>query len=212
MKKMLLIAVAMIFVAGIASAASIVDSKHDMRTHITNETNTEVCVYCHTPHQQGTSQYPLWNHTLSAAGSYGAYTSPTLNGTISPVPNSNDGSVTSLCMSCHDGTVAVNALFNPPNVGTLGSAYTAEHDGTGKIVSAANLGTDLRNDHPVNLDYQSSITNGDSGLNSAASVSSLLIGGQVTCASCHQVHDPAIVPFLRVTNTGSTLCLTCHIK
>jgi predicted CXXCH cytochrome family protein len=212
MKKMLLIAVAMIFVAGIASAASIVDSKHDMRTHITNETNTEVCVYCHTPHQQGTSQYPLWNHSLSGAGSYGAYTSPTLNGTISPVPNSSDGTVTSLCMSCHDGTVAVNALFNPPNVGTVGSTYTAALDGTGRIVSAANLGTDLRNDHPVNLDYQSSITNGDSGLHTAASVSNLLIGGQVTCASCHQVHDPSLPPFLRVTNSGSALCLACHIK
>ena len=216
MKKMLLIAVAMIFVAGIASAASIVDSKHDMRTHITNETNTEVCVYCHTPHQQGTSQYPLWNHTLSAAGSYGAYTSPTLNGTISPVPNSNDGSVTSLCMSCHDGTVAVNSLWKQPGDGNVGSSPV-----TGGVLLAnlaisssasGYIGNDLQNDHPVNFSYNAAITGGDNDLRAAPTGSIVLFGGSVQCGSCHNVHDPAFPPFLRQTNGGSAVCLACHDK
>ena len=86
MKKMLLIAVAMIFVASIASAATIVGSAHDMRTHITNETSTQVCVYCHTPHMANThSEDPLWNHSLSTVASYGVYSSTTMNVTPSRI-------------------------------------------------------------------------------------------------------------------------------
>ena len=34
----------------------------------------------------------------------------------------------------------------------------------------------------------------------------------VQCATCHNVHDNTNVPFLRVNNAASGLCLTCHIK
>lgn len=203
MKKMLLIAVAMILVASVASAASIVYSKHDMRSFITNETSTEVCVYCHTPHQAGTSQDPLWNHSLSSFGAYGAYTSAT--STVGTSLDSTSNTIGALCMSCHDGTVAVNSLFNPPNLNSVGTATF--------IFGAARLGTDLTNDHPVEFSYATALSYNAAGvLNTGASVDALLIGGNVTCASCHQVHDPQFTPFLRVTNANSQLCLTCHNK
>jgi predicted CXXCH cytochrome family protein len=204
MKKILLAVMAIVFMAGMASAATIVDSKHDMRTHITNETNTEVCVYCHTPHQTGGMTVdPLWNKTLSSVVSYGAYSSNTMNVT----PDDWGGStanVSALCMSCHDGTVAVNSLYNPPNQGDTGTLYF--------VTGTANLGNDLSNDHPVEFSYTASISGGDTGLKTGGSVTALLIGGRVTCASCHQVHDPTNIPFLRVNNAGSALCTTCHAK
>ena len=43
-------------------------------------------------------------------------------------------------------------------------------------------------------------------------VASILIGGMMQCSSCHSTHDPTNTPFLRTSNVGSALCLTCHIK
>lgn len=204
MKKMLLLIVAIMLVASVASAASIVNSSHDMRTWLTTATNTEVCVYCHTPHQAtGVTTSPLWNHSQSLVTSYGAYSSATMN-TAAGDLDGTTSAVSALCMSCHDGTVAVNSLYNPPNQGTTGNTYF--------VTGTANLGNDLTNDHPIEFSYTASISGGDLGLNTGASVSALLIGGNVTCASCHQVHDPQYIPFLRMDNAGSALCVTCHNK
>ena len=39
-----------------------------------------------------------------------------------------------------------------------------------------------------------------------------LFNGKVQCASCHDAHGTANSMFLRVTSTGSALCLACHVK
>ncbi|MHB8843533.1 MAG: cytochrome c3 family protein [Nitrospirota bacterium] len=210
---MLLLTVVLVLVAGIASAG-IVDSKHDMRTWLTGATlTTQVCVFCHTPHQpEGRTTDPLWNHSLSTVASYGVYSSLTMNAV--PTALVNPGETTShLCLSCHDGTVAVNSLWKQPKDGDTGSGITGSAlNASYMITSGAMLGTSLDNDHPVNFLYSDSVNNGDGGLFSETTVSNMLIGGYVQCASCHQVHDNTNAPFLRVTNVGSALCITCHNK
>lgn len=213
MKKMLFVAVAIVLIAGVASAASVVGSKHDMRTHgITGLTTSQVCVFCHTPHMSTAAgqQAPLWNHSASVVSSYGVYTSSTLNVTPSDIGGQAVGSqsVSMLCMGCHDNTVGVNVVYKQPKDGSAGNATLISAIGTG----SANLGTSLVDDHPVNFNYQDSITNGDTGLLSTPSASIVLFSGSVQCASCHNVHDPANTPFLRMDNTGSALCLGCHVK
>jgi predicted CXXCH cytochrome family protein len=80
------------------------------------------------------------------------------------------------------------------------------------MTGTANVGTDLTNDHPVNFAYATSLA-GDTGLNPVtAPVANLLVGGSVQCSSCHDVHDPTNSPFLRMSNTGSALCIVCHNK
>ena len=37
-------------------------------------------------------------------------------------------------------------------------------------------------------------------------------GQEVECGSCHNPHNTSFPPFLRVSNSGSNLCKTCHIK
>jgi len=160
----------------------------------------EICIVCHTPHNANTtvSNAPLWNHALSS-NTYTLYDNTTATQNTTPAqPNG----VSLLCLSCHDGTVNVDAF------GT--SAGTAALTGT------ANLGTDLSNDHPVGIAYTTAIATTDGQLRDPATLplnNVALFGGNVECASCHDVHNGFANPSLLVfTNAGSQLCLTCHTK
>jgi hypothetical protein len=130
----------------------------------------EVCVFCHTPHGGSTdAPVPLWNKRLGVAGAPaggGTYTTydtlqtPSLDGTVAPT-----GSISMACLSCHDGTQAMDNVINAPGSGGVladgggndGLAYTW----TGSTVNAAGrlssgvalIGTDLSNDHPIGIQY-----------------------------------------------------------
>ena len=164
----------------------------------------EVCVYCHTPHGGQTSA-PLWNRNFSAA-SYQMYDqahSSTINMIVDPQPTG----VSLACLSCHDGTVGLDVITNVPNNYTGSPAVR-----TTMPAGLFNLGTDLRNDHPISVLYDNTA---DSKFRSASSVGAAglqLYGGKVQCGSCHDPHTAANRPFLRISNNGSSLCLTCHIK
>lgn len=213
---MLTAVIVLIIMVSSAMAGTIVNSKHDMRTFLTDEGTQQVCVFCHTPHQSASAnaQDPLWNKQLSAVNSYGVYNSSTLNANdIADIGGATLGSATTshLCMSCHDGTVAVNALFKAPLDGNAGTLKAIPSN------SSAYLGTSLSDDHPINFTYDAALASADGGLVTPANSSYVtanipLYNGKVQCASCHNVHDPQNAPFLRVSNSGSGLCLKCHIK
>lgn len=80
----------------------------------------EVCVYCHTPHGANNSiQAPLWNRTLTTATyqTYDQLETASLTGeVVAPGPNSLT------CLSCHDGTVAVDSIINMPGSGRYSAA------------------------------------------------------------------------------------------
>jgi len=129
-------------------------------------------------------------------------------------------SVSMLCMSCHDGTVAVASQYNPQNGITYAiTAVAGRIDLAGKIISNANMGTSLTDDHPVNFTYDAALVTADGGLKDPTVARSrpLLVGGKVQCSSCHDVHNTAWVAgmttqFMVMNNTASALCLTCHNK
>ena len=206
------------------AAGTVLGSRHDLRATgggtPTGNGLTEVCVVCHTPHQAtaANQQDPLWNHTGTATAAFGVYASATMNATPTNIGGAAMGSqsVSMLCMSCHDGTVSVLSMYNPPNSGTpTVTALAGRISATGQIISNANMGTSLTDDHPVNFTYNTALASADGGLRDPATtpaVANLLIGGTVQCSSCHETHDPTFTPFLRMNNTGSALCLTCHIK
>lgn len=84
----------------------------------------EVCVYCHTPHgASGTVAAPLWNRTASTA-TYALYNGAT-NGTVTQ-PGVN--SLT--CLSCHDGSVAIDSIINMPGSGKYSAAQAASQNST----------------------------------------------------------------------------------
>jgi predicted CXXCH cytochrome family protein len=182
-------------------------TKHDFSAAGWNATG-EICVVCHTPHNADISvtEAPLWNREVTASTftPYGAG-SLTLDATI----GQPDG-VSKLCLSCHDGTVALENFGG----GTTGSNF---------ITGVALLGDDLSNDHPVSFTFNTLLASNDGGLFDPASQASglgstidvdMLRGGKVQCVSCHEPHNKyGHKYFLRKDNSlASALCLTCHNK
>lgn len=161
------------FVVAVASvavstpvAAQVAGTKHNLGTSaggtgVNQFSGTaEICVFCHTPHGADTSAaVPLWNRTLPAPGSFQTYDSlgtSSLDGKTAPV-----GSVSIACLSCHDGVTSMSAVLNAPGSGTTGdAAWTAGTwsgaNQTGGALAAGlitNLTQDLRNDHPIGIQY-----------------------------------------------------------
>ncbi len=211
-----------------AIAAGIADTKHNLSVTgtgtIKSTDQTEICVFCHTPHDAiKNDNIPLWNHTLSSTASYGTYASPTFNATdaadIGGVTEST-AAVSNLCLSCHDGTVAVNSMNNPSNARPTTTMTGGSGAGSAFIPAGnSNLGTGataLKNDHPVNFTYDGALVTADGGLKNPASLTGVkLFNNKVQCASCHDPHtsqDPTGMAFLRVSMAGSTMCLACHNK
>ncbi len=183
----------------------------------------EVCVYCHTPHNATTAvSAPLWNRS-APTGPYTMYSSPTIDMTIAASPQG----VSLACLSCHDGTVALDAVVRPPRSWTAGTdlgggrltqcqgCHSGSSPAGGYNFSGLVVATDLSNDHPISITYD---TTRDSAFTTptAGRVGSLPLYGtgrnQVECGSCHNPHDNTNRTFLRVANTNSALCTACHIK
>ena len=204
MKRALLI---LGIVALTASAAwgGVIGTSHDLKA---NEPNSQVCIFCHTPHN-ATPAVPLWNHTLSAATGYTEYTSSTLDAASAGTLLGGTG-ISNLCLSCHDGTVGLGSLVNNGPGGAPTNAAT--------IIGAGGLlSTDLSNDHPINILYTATLANTTDGeLVDPTTITTLDLFGtnddELQCASCHDPHDDTNQPFLVVSNASSGLCLTCHIK
>lgn len=133
----------------------------------------EICVFCHTPHggATGAGNPPLWNKLLPTNGvptAYTLYSSTTMDAgraTDGISGNPSIGSVSIACLSCHDGSLAINAVINAPGSGLTNALYTAGtwtaatsgtpvDPATGQFgTGIANLGRDLSNDHPIGIQY-----------------------------------------------------------
>ncbi len=206
--RKLIIALPVLFLMAQAGfGQTIVGSAHDFSTQSWN-TSGEICICCHTPHNADLTvqDAPLWNHQVTTS-TFQLYASPTFNGagTIGQ-PSGNS----KLCLSCHDGTVALE------NYGTT-------TNGTHFISGGNNIGSDLRNDHPISFVYDASLANADpglwdptthlSGIGSGTIQQTMLFNNKLECASCHDVHNSTgITSLLLKSNAASALCLTCHNK
>lgn len=180
---------------------SVVNSVHNLSVsspgtmHASSQ--TEICIFCHAPHF-ATGDGPLWNHKMSSA-SYKPYTSSTLKAAVGQPTGSSR-----LCLSCHDGTVALG-MVNSVSSGIAMNVTT--------LAGANNLGTDLSQDHPVSFVYNSALAAADGNLVNPATLPQdvkLDRSGQLQCTSCHDPHNDEYGDFLVVDNTSAALCLTCH--
>ncbi len=196
--------------------AGIKDSKHDLTSGSAaaikaEATYTEICAFCHTPHNARTGSAPLWNRAAGTENvTYTAYV--TARGTSS-VP----GGASKACLSCHDGSLGANSLVNAGFDGQpVFSAATEALMNASPAAIGINPG-DLSNDHPVGVslptatDYQTAAAVISAGL--------ALFGTSQTveCATCHDAHEygtavAGTMPFLAKSNLASGMCTTCHLK
>ncbi len=179
----------------------IVGTKHDFSIESWMP-NGEICIICHTPHNSKPNAGAglIWNHEETTAV-FTPYSSNTLKATV----GQPDGS-SRLCLSCHDGTVPLDAF--------------GERSGTemcGRLV-----GTDLRDIHPLSFVYDDALAVAAGHLRLPSSAPStfggtidedLLRDGKFQCASCHEPHNRHNrEKFLRKDDRDEQdgLCGICH--
>jgi len=194
--------------AGFAGTANaqITNSDHDFSSY--SWSGGEICKPCHTPHFANYDAGKLWNHALTNA-------TYTLHDGSTGTAAADLDKVSRLCMSCHDGTVALDSFG-----GTTGSNY---------IPGSALIGTELRDDHPIgskaiyptttstsfnpqNASHQIPGTWGSLRLYpwvDPTNTTQYVVG----CKTCHDPHNSGNYGhMLRFSNASSHVCLTCHIK
>ena len=107
------------------NSATIAGGPHDLSTgSALNTTDTTIdgqtCIFCHVPHGGSTNQ-PLWNRSNPTGGSYQVYTSSTMK-VAAPTGSTVATGISGACLSCHDGTIAVDVLTNVNGVAFAGGA------------------------------------------------------------------------------------------
>lgn len=172
-----------------------VDHPHNLAagsSGIQASTEKRVCIFCHASHNTRTDadliNAPLWNHTLSSAtytvlssntlvnsvDKYSLYNAGIVNMLSSP-PTSPDGA-SRLCLSCHDGTVAIGSVGSEAvaiAMDTSHNCLTAD----GKLTNTVDpvncktyIGTDLTKKHVISIPINDALK--------AASASNCYVAGQ----------------------------------
>ena len=146
-----------------------------------------------------------------SSATYTPFTSATLQALHITIGQPNGSS--RLCLSCHDGTIALGSVSSCPS----GIAMN-----TATISGTNNLGTDLTSDHPVSFIYNSALASAASAYPAAGGLVdpatpgalppevALDQSGQMQCTTCHDPHNNQYGYFLVMDNSSSQLCVTCH--
>jgi len=204
MKNILLFGLIFLFAFPVQSISqSIVNTVHNMSISgpgtVKATTESEICIFCHTPHN-ARPDHPLWNRN-DPGSTYILYNSSTTQASI----GQPDGSSV-LCLSCHDGTIALGNVLSRTNPITFAGGITTMPSG------ASNLTTDLANDHPISFVYNSSLASTDGELKDPSTLTGevKLENSKMQCTSCHDPHKNLYTKFLVANLVASELCLNCH--
>ncbi len=183
----------------------------------THGNEDEICIFCHTPHS-GSQAAQLWNR-VNPTTTYTNYSSANLTAAGFPAnrPVSNESLV---CLSCHDGSVAVNQILNISNrtgskpIGSIFPDITVNvlsfgtaNDPNDPAILAAKIGaslaadgtavdvsTDLQDDHPVSFSYTAVQTLNAAELKDVtlAETAGARFFGVDKRVECSSCHDPHV--------------------
>lgn len=198
------------------------DTKHNLSATGPGEykalDETRICFFCHTPHSAEPKQ-PLWNHKLSAVKNYRFYQSPSFDAGMEALTETSPNGYSKLCLSCHDGTVALGAVnrrkSKAPFKGKMGALPPS---------AKSFIGTDLSGMHPISFVVNNEIiaknNAKDTPLRSLDSMKSdrhvkLDAFNRMQCTSCHDAHSDenfssSGVHFWKKSSFNE-VCDVCHI-
>jgi len=175
-------------------------------------TETQVCVFCHTPHNAesgalgtapNTYSAPLWNRKLSQE-TYQTYDSSSMNAASAEL-SAGPGGGSKLCLSCHDGTMGVDkvGVLNGVKNATISMASgtsPVKMPGDSSTGFTRNIGVELKADHPISFTYDSALATADGELRApdGVAVGNRVAGttppklpldkSQMQCTTCHDPH------------------------
>ena len=209
----ILLCFALLSGTGGMATASVLDSKHNLSTSgpgpVKAVSETQVCVFCHTPHgADQTAGAPLWNRATSTA-TYTPYLSSTTDALQVPGTTGIPGGSSKVCLSCHDGTLAIGVVGNlngkTTTIAMQGTNSGLMPGGSGADTGdTRNLGVDMSNDHPISFTYDIALSSNDGELRPppVVSGSNTIVGNrgfgvkptfplessQMQCPTCHDPH------------------------
>lgn len=195
--------------AAFAQVKTVQGSLHDLTVNgpgpVKATSEKEVCLFCHDPHiLDPNSPHPLWNQQLSTATSYNLYASSTYK-----QMNNQPSTRSKLCLSCHDGTVAIGQTYSP---------YSGKISVQGALPAVDNFGTDLSKNHPFGFTMPA-VDDGELKLSLTTSPPATsdpavkLFANKIECVTCHNPHTPNLdtaTQFMARSNANSGLCKACH--
>jgi len=214
---------------------------------------TNTCFFCHIIHKTNTNSsgvatsetlapgYMLWNHQLSSVTTYNVYSSDTFAAVLAaasataPVDlggsnNISTPTVSNLCLSCHDGTIAIGSFYESGFGLPANGSYWNNGHGNSLTMYTGMQVDDLSKSHPVHFVYNSALATAGqlktpAGVNSVDAAGAVpLFGnaGYLECATCHDPHNGASVthgtsdPFVRLALANAEnaatggYCTYCH--
>jgi hypothetical protein len=232
-KPLMLAAAATVGMFATSANAGIIGSKHDFSSNAW-QGKKQICIPCHAPHGANNATNgnngsgPLWNHNVGDKTRTYTYTLYDASGNANTSTAVKLDANTMLCMSCHDGTIALDSFG--------GGGGNSGFIGTGGRITQPNSGTDLTGNHPMG---SAGIYQTNDGLTSTASymVDPYIFQGKkadpnnpgsyitdstktqnlgtlkpldgkyvVGCTTCHEPHNrkgPTVEHMLWVTNEGA---------
>jgi predicted CXXCH cytochrome family protein len=227
-----LIVFAILAARGLASAGGgVINSPHNLSVsgglgaHGIAYNEIRVCVFCHTPHNaviNTNSLAPLWNRALpEGKTTYTMYESDFFNQNVNPRPSLPTGS-SRVCLSCHDGTLALNSYGGPILSGDHADSPTIMPSDVTPSKNS-NLTTDLSDDHPISFAYTADLAARAQLVTPTALPPAVKLDkdGNLQCTACHDPHDNEFGHFLVMNNGDPTkpgynptvtspLCVSCH--
>lgn len=196
-----MLALALVVLAAGSAGAQIASTVHNLTTAGPkmrgDSKGVGVCIFCHTPHNARPAR-ALWNRDLPAV-TYKLYESSTLQAQVSQ-PNGSSR----LCLSCHDGILALSSMRVAPISGRVAPMPPL----TGKD----SLGVDLSDDHPISFIYNSALALKAGDLIDPTALprtAPLDDEKRLQCTSCHDPHLDR-PNFLRIDDRFSADCRVCH--
>lgn len=209
-----------------AQGATVAGTLHNLSVsgpgEIRSVSETEVCKFCHVPHN-AVEPVPLWGHALPAGEPYQTPETRVRPGLRLPSPQPDGAS--RLCLSCHDGTVALGEVAGESQPIAMRGAQRLEPDRHGF------LGTDLSGSHPISMVVSdtaggAALAGPDAGDDTDMMLRPLAVirddarvrldsQGKMQCTTCHDPHDDrnfrgGAVPHFWVSTTVEEVCLACH--
>jgi len=192
-------------VMGDTASAGVRNTLHNLSVkgsgNVALDATGQVCFFCHAPHRPPSDSGMMWNR-FDTTVTYIPYESPTLKADVGQPTG-----VSKLCLSCHDGTVALGSVRSKSD------KFDVRGSGRFMVSKRSRLGVDLRDDHPISFRYDSAlVAENDELVNPFMLTGAVQLdrSGQVQCTSCHSAHDNTYGKFLLTSRSGSELCLNCH--